>query len=259
MKVSVITVSFNALQDLRKTVASVVSQSGIDFEYIIVDGASTDGTSDYLSNEAVGVNIWISEPDSGIYNAMNKAVRLASGDYCIFMNAGDCFIDRHVLKKVSGYLDGSDIVLGNQVHVSEKGNIDAFIPSFGGFTLKNLLQSTISHQSAFIRRSLLLQYPYDEELRLVSDWKFFLERFLEKGFTGKTVNVDVCLFRGGGATDKNRALGASERRNVLSAYPQYSYIWQAPYNPSVFKKAVNKLLYYAKKIKYSSLVARLNG
>ena len=101
MKVSVITVSFNAVSCIERTIKSVISQRYNDFEYIIVDGQSNDGTIEIIQKYHAYISKWISEPDRGIYNAMNKAVRICSGEYCIFMNAGDMFVNPLVLKQVS--------------------------------------------------------------------------------------------------------------------------------------------------------------
>ena len=174
MKISVITVALNVLPALRKTLASVICQSYNNYEYIVVDGASTDGTAEYLKTESTGVDKWISEPDKGIYEAMNKGTRMATGDYCIFMNAGDCFVDDKVLSRIAQFLDGTDFILGNELLVDE-GKIVGYVPSIGAYSLQNLLQSSTRHQSTFIKREVLLDHPYDESLRLVADWKFTLE------------------------------------------------------------------------------------
>ena len=90
-KVSVITVNYNNLKGLERTISSVLSQSFSDFEYIIVDGGSTDGSKEYIESKQEYINQWVSEKDHGVYNAMNKAIRMAQGEYCIFMNSGDHF------------------------------------------------------------------------------------------------------------------------------------------------------------------------
>jgi glycosyltransferase involved in cell wall biosynthesis len=248
MKISVITIALNVLPELRKTVDSVICQSFGSYEYIVVDGASTDGTAEYLNKEK-GINKWISEPDNGIYEAMNKGTRMATGDYCIFMNAGDRFVDNYVLSKIAPHLDGTDFVLGNEVIIKE-GRVIDYYPSKGSFTLKNLLQSSTRHQSIFIRRNVLIDHPYDESLRLVSDWKFTLECFLDGRYSFKTVNIDICLFAAGGATLQFFDDGRKERMKVLSAYPDKKYIWGQQYNPSFWVKVRNKFLYFMKSWQY---------
>lgn len=218
MKISVITVTYNDLPGLRRTLSSVIHQDYADFEYIVVDGASTDGTRAFLEHEASGIDRWVSEPDSGIYEAMNKGVRLATGDYCIFMNAGDSFIHDRVLSRVESQLDGTDIVLGNEILVNEQERMCGFTPAKGSFTLQHLLSASICHQATFIKKDLLLEYPYDESLRLVSDWKFILERFIQGRCSFKTINIDICFFRSGGRTDTLQIIGKSEKESVLLSY-----------------------------------------
>lgn len=252
MKISVITVTYNALDMLLETAESVASQDYDDFEYIIVDGASSDGTPDILRKGIKGVSRWISEPDHGIYEAMNKGARMASGDYCIFMNAGDRLINGNVLSKVAVFLDGSDFITGNEIVWDGKDIIFCYRAS-GSYTLQNLLQSSARHQSTFIKRSILIGKPYDESLRLVSDWKLTLECFIDGGCSFKTVDIDICLFADGGATEKFHETGQLEKLSVLSKYPEYKMIWSKPYKPGFFLKVKNKLYFYYKKWEYRNL------
>jgi len=109
MKVSVITVAFNAAAMLERTVCSVLGQTGVDFEYVIVDGASTDHTLEMLRRYKEQLAFLLSEPDSGIYDAMNKGVRLASGDCLLFMNAGDSFADDRSLYRLVAAMDSNGV------------------------------------------------------------------------------------------------------------------------------------------------------
>lgn len=222
MKISVITVTYNALPALRRTVDSVLAQDYSDFECIVIDGGSSDGTPAFLERNAEKITRWVSEPDSGIYEAMNKGVRMAEGDFCIFMNAGDLFVNNYVLERVAPHLDGSDIVLGNELLVNEQGRICGLTPAKGAFTDHNLFLKSVCHQATFIRRNVLLDHPYDESLRMVSDWKFILERYLDKTYIFKTVNQDICFFFQGGITDKHKETGYKERNHVLASYPRYT-------------------------------------
>ena len=253
MLISVITVAFNAIDALKRTIASVVSQKDAEFEYIVVDGAGNDGTAAYLESGISGVSRWISEPDGGIYEAMNKGVRLACGDYCIFMNAGDVFANVHVLSRISPKLEGADIVLGNELLVNGKGRITGFTPSRGGFSTDNLLHYSVCHQASFIRRDILLDHPYDESLRLVSDWKFILERFLSGENSFKTVNIDVCLFFAGGLTDKHYDYGQKERLIVLNGYPEYACIWKSKPPKRTARRIWNHLIMLVKRSYYTRL------
>lgn len=241
MKISVITVTCNSLPALQKTVESVCHQDYPDLEYIIIDGASQDGTAAFLKENGDRVTAWVSEPDNGIYEAMNKGVRLATGDYCIFMNAGDLFVHHRVLSRVSRHLGKADFVLGNEIVLDEWDRIIGYYSSRNGYTLYNLLTSSTCHQASLIRRNVLIEHPYDEHLRLVSDWKFILERYLEGNFIFKEINLDVCFFRTGGATERYLETGTLERSSVLRQYPAYESIWSKPYSPTLATRVVNKV------------------
>ena len=151
MKLSVITVNYNNLYGLRETIMSVTEQTFRDFEYIIVDGNSTDGSKEYITEKNTG--LWISEPDSGIYNAMNKGVRMAHGEYCLFMNSGDTFYDKNVLQKVLPNLTGGDFYVGHSILNEDGATTLRRTPQ--KMTAKFLLETSIMHQSTFIRTALL--------------------------------------------------------------------------------------------------------
>lgn len=215
MKISVITVSYNACLYIEETIKSVIGQRYDSFEYIIVDGNSSDGTVNVIRNYQDKISQWISEPDKGIYNAMNKAVRMASGEYCIFMNAGDVFLDPLVLKQVSFFLeDGFDYLLGNEISI-KNGKIVDYVCAPPKITTELLVRKSLSHQASFIKRKLLLEYPYDEALRMVSDWKFCIQTLLQGNATYRAIDVDVCKFNHEGMTFKNMHLGRKERMEVL--------------------------------------------
>lgn len=217
-KLSVITVCYNAASLLERTLLSVLSQKGADFEYLVIDGGSTDGTLDLLQKYSRKIDLMVSEPDNGIYNAMNKAVKSASGEYCIFMNAGDCFCKDSTLAEVTPYLDGNSvIVLGNELLMKGRRLI-GYTKSSGAVSDVRLKLSSISHQASFILRSSLLDSPYDESLRLVSDWKFALDTILIKGLPYSCIDVDVCRFYVGGATFQQSAKGREERHDTLLAF-----------------------------------------
>ena len=165
MELSVITINYNNCEGLRKTIESVVNQTCCDFEYIIIDGGSTDGSVDVIKQYADRIDYWVSEPDKGIYNAMNKGIDVAKGEYCIFMNSGDCFHDYQSLTLSIPHLDGTDVVAGYaKLDSGERVNRPVEI------TLQSLYNhQQPCHQSSFIKTELLKKYHYDEKYKLVSD------------------------------------------------------------------------------------------
>lgn len=215
-KISVITVSYNAVNCIEKTIQSVISQNISDFEYIVIDGASNDGTRAILETYKTFITKCISEPDSGIYDAMNKAISLAEGDYCIFMNAGDTFASSHVLKDVLPVLGSYDIYNGNAIYIKDK-KIRWYRKAQKDISLPFFYKSSICHQATFIRTSLLKKYKYDESLRMVSDWKFWIESICKGKATYLPINIDICYFDMSGLTNTQTERGAKERMSVINA------------------------------------------
>ena len=210
MKVSVITVVFNDLEGLKKTIDSVIGQTYKAFEYIIWDGGSTDGTAEYLKTLPSDITTK-SEPDTGIYNAMNKAVKMAKGDYCLFMNAGDSFYDSNVLSKAAEIIGDADLYVGNTIEVGEESKE---MPAPEPLTVGYLINKYIYHQSTFIRTDLLREHPYNEKLKIVSDWEFFFERWLT-GCSYQKLDFIVSKFYLGGISSTHYDELVTERQQVI--------------------------------------------
>jgi len=210
MKISVITVVLNDLEGLRKTTQSVLAQKGDCYEYVVLDGGSSDGCWEYIESLNFS-GVKKSEPDAGIYNAMNHAVQLASGDYCLFMNAGDNFYDENVLQKAAGIIGQADFYVGHTMEFG-KNILEGWAPDV--LSLDYLMRTSIYHQSSFIRRSLLLEYPYNEQHKVVSDWEFIFERWLN-GCTYEKLDFFVSNYYLGGFSFVHQDLIAIERREVM--------------------------------------------
>lgn len=183
MKLSIITINYNNASGLQKTMESVFTQTSADFEYIIIDGASTDSSIDiiqqfnsrYLTGSTIQHFQWISEPDKGIYNAMNKGIKKAKGEYIHFLNSGDWLVDENVVENMLNELPECDIIVGNVISVRADGKRRYDINN-KNVSLFTFYGSTIQHTSAYIRRSLFDKYGYyDENLKIVSDWKWYLQ------------------------------------------------------------------------------------
>ena len=182
MKLSIITINFNNLAGLKKTADSVISQTWKEFEWIIIDGGSTDGSKEFIvslnddlnRNRWNPIAYWCSEPDKGIYNAMNKGIAKASGEYLNFMNSGDCFYEDNSLELLSQFFMDSayDIIIGKEK--KDTGELHSKKLTSIGLAKTLLLYNLVCHQATFIKTYLNRKYPYDETLKIVSDWKFFL-------------------------------------------------------------------------------------
>ena len=173
MKLSIITINLNNAQGLRKTIESVVSQTFTNFEYIVIDGNSTDGSVDIIKQYADKITYWISEPDTGIYNAMNKGILKAQGEYCLFLNSGDSLVDNSVLEKVFAIPFFEDIVYGNVNLIGENIRIAKKYPN--EWTLRLFFDESLPHTASFIKRDLFFEIAlYNESYRIISDWEFFV-------------------------------------------------------------------------------------
>lgn len=201
MVVSVITINYNNVLGLTRTIDSVLLQKYKDFEFIVIDGGSDDGSVDVIKNNQKDISYWVSEHDRGIYHAMNKGVLAAHGDYCIFMNSGDVFCDENVLLNMQKYLGNVDIVIGRLLN-STTGDI-IFPPPQREISLYYLYTGTVTHQSSFIKTDLLRKSPYDEEMRIAADWKFFLMSIIYQDCSVEFVPQMVAYFDMNGLSTSN--------------------------------------------------------
>lgn len=222
MKLSIITINRNNAAGLEKTLQSVTDQTFKEFEYIVVDGASTDGSVEVIKKyESKFAHLkWISEPDKGIYNAMNKGIRMASGDYIQILNSADCLAAPEVTERLLAELErqGNPAILyGNMVKCFPDGRrmVDK---CFAGqeITMLGMFTGTLNHDPAYIRRDLFEKYGYyDEGLTIVSDWKWYLQAIILGGEKPQYVDMDVTLFDMTGISETNKELDKAERKQVL--------------------------------------------
>ena len=232
MKYSIITVNYNNREGLRRTIESVIAQTFRDFEFIVIDGGSTDGSTDVLREYDEYISYWVSEKDSGIYNGMNKGIARATGNYLNFMNSGDCFYDANVLQHVTDQIVGdtskhcsnADIIVGRDYHYSEalqQGHASVQPPRV---TMMHFFVATLDHQSSFIRRELFDSSPYQEDFRLVSDWIFFTEKIVGEGRSVKFIPDIVCRREEGGLSEQQQERNRKEINQFLHQYlPQGVY------------------------------------
>lgn len=212
MKLSIVTVNYNDAEGLERTIKSVLSQSFKDYEFIIIDGGSTDNSVEIIKKYTDSIDYWVSEPDGGIYPGMNKGLRHAKGEYVNFMNGGDCYHSSDVLDKIFALETNADIITGAH---AENGlrNIGK-----GGVTMLDLYKWAIDHQASFIRREIAVRHPYDEKYRIVSDWKFFIEALVFDNcsfYYTDTIVVDVDMK---GISNTNFELDKQERQAVLKEF-----------------------------------------
>ena len=223
MILSIITINRNNAAGLEKTMQSVLSQTRKDFEYVVVDGASTDDSVAVIERlaPALGDRLkWISEPDKGIYNAMNKGIGMATGEYIQILNSGDSLVSPEVVDKMYAALEKAgrpSILYGNMLKDFPDGRVHRDT-SFAGeeITLLGMYIGTLNHSPAYIRRSLFDKYgPYDESLKISSDWKWYLQAIVFGQEKTLYADIDVTLFDMTGISETNAGLTKAERAQVL--------------------------------------------
>ncbi|MGM9506793.1 glycosyltransferase family 2 protein [Larkinella sp. GY13] len=220
MRLSIITINLNNFHGLEKTIKSVINQTSDDFEYIIIDGGSTDGSVNIIKKYENRITYWLSEPDHGIYHAMNKGILRAKGEYCQFLNSGDLLKSNDVTQKMLVNLSDCGILYGNMIKKLSNGkqyrdkNFDGQKP-----TMLTFYRGTINHSSAYIKRNLFNKYGlYDQNLQIVSDWKFYLITIGIYNESAIYCNIDVTVFDMNGISNTHTKLEKLERRRVLKEY-----------------------------------------
>lgn len=210
MRYSVITINYNNREGLKKTIVSVLNQINSDYEFIIIDGGSTDGSKDVVKEYENHITYWVSEKDNGIYHAMNKGVAKALGDYCIFMNSGDCFHSPLVLNSVDNFQE--DIICGKMLKGETTKPSGLHKPTI---TLVDLMRASLPHQAMFIKRELLVKHPYDNHYKILSDWKFCLQAIVFDNCTFRNIDLIVADYDTGGISSNSNGLLPKERELIL--------------------------------------------
>lgn len=229
MKLSIITINYNNVDGLKHTLDSIAAQTYHDIEHIIIDGGSTDGSVDAIK-EYVSTNPhkdsffkhtinWVSEKDNGIYNAMNKGIRKATGAYVQILNSGDILAAPDVIERIITEVEKAEypeLLYGNMIKkdyttgklIGKSGEI--------AYGLLNYYVGTLNHDCCYFRRDLFNTYGiYDESLKIVSDWKWFVQAIGLGHVKPEYVNIDVTIFDASGISESNLELRNKERRQVL--------------------------------------------
>lgn len=210
MDITVITINYNNKEGLKHTIESIVCQTCNDFEFIIIDGGSTDGSVEIIKEYEDNISYWVSETDHGVYHAMNKGVAQAHGEYVIFMNSGDCFHSSYVLDSIKEYQE--DIICGKVIKGNNTKTSGLFKPSI---TLVDLMRASLPHQAMLIKRELLVKHPYDEHYRILSDWKFCLETIVFDNCSYRNIDVIVADYDTSGISSNSNGLLPKEREQIL--------------------------------------------
>ena len=204
--ITVVTVVYNGEATLEQTIQSVVNQSYVNVEYIIVDGASTDSTLDIIKKYEDKIDYWQSEPDKGIYDAMNKGIGLASGEWINFMNAGDFFFENEVISKIVGYCEHNTKLYGDYYNLTEKKMISQA-------NLQNLFLRNINHQTIFYCSKYLKNTSFNLKYKILADWELNLRLFAKNKFD--YFPITIANYEGA---------GISTTKTDMSFYKDYNSI-----------------------------------
>ena len=256
LKFSIVTVCRNAEGSIEKTIRSVTEQTYSDIEYIIIDAVSTDSTLAIIDKYKSKIARVVSEPDKGIYDAMNKGVSYATGDYVFFLNAGDLLISEYEIEKVNELITadpvGIDIFYGKML-VFDQRNLWGYVHGIDFVNDAILFMDTVHHQTVFTKVSLLKERPYDINHRISADFEWFAYAYVQKKYRFKHVDILVSVFDPYGLSGNPAQLQARlmERISVLKKnYSKGTLLYLLLYNyarifrlPPAKRKYILDLLY----------------
>ncbi len=222
MKVSVITVCYNAQDTIEDTIKSVVSQTYKNIEHIVIDGLSADNTTDIINKYTSQISYFVSEKDYGIYNAMNKAIKKSTGDILYFLNANDYLFDENVVQDVVNHFEKTkaDIVFGDMSFIKENGK-EKERRSFELVDKLFLTSENICHQGTFYKRKVFSSCGlYDENYRLFADYDLNLKAILKKKLKARYLNRTIAKFTldGQSNSDKLKTTQDKEKKEILNKY-----------------------------------------
>lgn len=230
MFLSIITINRNNDQGLKKTVDSVAYQICRDFEHIIIDGASTDKSVDVIKNYAaspMGENIsyWVSEPDSGVYNAMNKGIKKAKGNYCLFLNSGDWLIDENTVQNEKNENYKEDFIIFDPLMVKENNRIETVkLPDYLS-PMYFLLGHGLNHQNQLIKTRLLKETLYNENLKIFADNEFLINSIIKLGSTYKHCSHSITYYEAsnGISSTQKELLDLEQKEALIRIFGKETY------------------------------------
>ena len=206
-KYSIIVVTYNNAEGLERTLESVRSQDYADKEVIVIDGGSKDRTTDIMARNKDIITVGVSEKDTGIYNAMNKGIRHVTGDYVVFMNAGDTFAHKGVLALVNG--SEGDIILGGETYGGEVRMVKEQM------SLYDILSIGINHQAVYYRREVLQKYGFDESYKLTADFKSVVEPLARDRVSVSCITEILAVCEGGGVSKQRWRDTLTEKQRMI--------------------------------------------
>ena len=218
--ISVITVVFNGVEHIEQTIKSIIGQTYDNIEYIIIDAGSTDGTLDVIRQYEQQIDYWVSEKDKGIYDAMNKGASVASGQWFNFMNAGDFFVKKNIVKDVFKAQIKADLIYGD--HEIRYSTIKKTVKAK---SILELFKGMIfCHQSMFVSKNIQLQFPYEyKKYKLASDFSFIFDYITSAQYSIKYTDTVISSIEAKGESNINIFLTIKEYRSIV--LKKYNFFW----------------------------------
>ena len=261
---SIITVNYNNKSGLIRTLNSIKNQESVLFEHIIIDANSTDGSKDAIllyEKEITFPLYWVSEPDNGIYDGMNKGIKQAHGEYLFFLNSGDTLISNTILQEIA--LDGNKYIYGNIKYILSEKDYRYITPS-ETLDIVYLLKTALPHQACFIHHSLFQKQLYNTEYKIISDWIHTMESFIFNDCSYKYIDIVIAEVDGNGISTNQEKLMEERIKWIKSKFPkaifdalselyEYRISELAPFIQPIsqtkkFKKRIRKLISFLLKI-----------
>lgn len=250
MQLSIITINYNNPEGLERTIHSVLSQTKMPYEYIIVDGASTRGDVEIIKKYENSITKWVSERDGGIYPAINKGAKLATGDYCLFLNSGDTLYDDTVVSRINNLQLSEDFFEGI-ANASGQISYPPIKYTLGTF----LYQRNPFHQASIIKRTMILERPYDESYKIAGDLAFNINNLVVHSCTYRPLNFVICNYEGGGRSatvehsEEIKRIYSIFMPKIMEDYIDNRWLFQFPIKqilPFLHKIAKSVMLYKLK-------------
>lgn len=230
MILSIITINYNNREGLERTIKSVVEQTERPFEYIIVDGGSTDGGVEVIHKYQKHLTKWVSEPDGGLYQAINKGTRMANGEYCLYLNSGDTLHSEDVVAQINTLDYTEDFMEGR----AQTATVGISTPP-QKYTLGTFLHyRNPYHQACLIRRAMVLERPYDESYRLAADLAFNIDNLVMHACSYRPLDIIVCDYEGGGRSETIAHQDEIDRvysvipSRIMEDYTDNSWLYRFP-------------------------------
>ena len=241
---TIITINLNNKSGLQKTIESVINQSFKEFEFVLIDGESTDGSLEIIESYRSYFQVCVSESDRGVYHAMNKGIAYASGEYLLFLNSGDWLFNDKVIADVESLFKDYDVISGD-INIYDKEKWSIFV-SEDKITVDYFLRISLFHQATFIKKELFLQNGmYDESFSLGGDYEFFIRTLLKNNNSYKHIPIVISNFVANGMSNKKEfeAINLKERQMA----------WEKNFSKLVYKHFVeSKRIVQSKELKWGN-------